>query len=323
MPFTRGSMPRPVAVVTAVLLGAGLLAATSGAPSPAQPPGRATHRTSVRVHGGGPDATVRFRHGRAGEVFLRADVSARGVSWAEHKNESAVVSAYVDDRYVTDIVIMSSGEVTRHVALGSLGAGMHTLRLHYATHRSRSRAGVASLRHLTFTTVRPTNPAYVAARYAPVLYGRNLAGLGGPLENNHTDTPLLGWHQVLPAARPGHSVIEYSVMWSNEDGGTNTPFLMAQWGRTTDIEWVYRVEVDRRGRRVARSGVIQSAGPRDEAVPWPLRRDPPADRDLHLEQQHVRQGRRPDEVRSRASVTCCRPTGRASTRWTSIPGPTR
>jgi hypothetical protein len=49
------------------------------------------------------------------------------------------------------------------------------------------------------------------------------------------------------------------VIWSNEDGGTNTPALMAQWGRTTDIEWVYRVEVNARGRRVAGSGVFQSA----------------------------------------------------------------
>jgi hypothetical protein len=48
-------------------------------------------------------------------------------------------------------------------------------------------------------------------------------------------------------------------MWSNEDGGTNTPALMAQWGRTTDIEWVYRVEVNARGRRVPDTGVFQAA----------------------------------------------------------------
>jgi hypothetical protein len=64
---------------------------------------------------------------------------------------------------------------------------------------------------------------------------------------------------VLPATRPGHSIIEYSVVWSNEDGGTPTPLLMAQWGRTTDIEWVYRVEVNAHGRRVPGSGVFQAA----------------------------------------------------------------
>ena len=100
----------------------------------------------------------------------------------------------------------------------------------------------------------------MAATYAPVLYGRNIAALGGRFQNNHTDTPLIAWHQVLPADKPGHSVIEYSVAWSNEDGGTSTAALMSQWGRTTDIEWVYRVEVNARGGRVKGSGVFQSAG---------------------------------------------------------------
>jgi hypothetical protein len=92
-----------------------------------------------------------------------------------------------------------------------------------------------------------------------VLYGRALKALGGRFQNNRTDTPLVAWHQTLPAAKQGHSVIEYSVIWSNEDGGTNTPALMAQWGRTTDIEWVYRVEVNAHGKRVPGSGVIQAA----------------------------------------------------------------
>jgi hypothetical protein len=55
-------------------------------------------------------------------------------------------------------------------------------------------------------------------------------------------------------------VIEYSVVWSNEDGGTDTPGLMARWGRSTDIEWVYRVEVNRAGHRVRGSGVYQAGG---------------------------------------------------------------
>ena len=52
-------------------------------------------------------------------------------------------------------------------------------------------------------------------------------------------------------------------MWSNEDGGTPTPALMAQWGRTTDIEWVYRVEVERQGPPCARHGGVPGARPRD------------------------------------------------------------
>lgn len=251
-------MPR---LPTLLVLLTTLAATTVAEPASAGVPGRAADRAvnAVTVHRGGPDRTVTFRRGHPGQVFLTVTVSARGVSWAEKKNESAVVSAYVDGHYATDIVIMSASPVTRQFALGRLGQGRHTLRLHYATRRSPSDAGVATLQDFAFKTVRPSSTAYAAARYAPVLYGRRVTSLGGRFQNNHTDTPLVAWHQVLPAAQPGHSMIEYSVIWSNEDGGTATAPLMAQWGRTTDIEWVYRVEVDARGRRIPGSGVIQAA----------------------------------------------------------------
>jgi hypothetical protein len=248
-----------LALAATAAVTAAVTAAATVAPASAERAASAAHTWSVTVHRGGRDAKITFHRRHAGEVLLDVTVAARGVSWSERKNESAVVSAYVDGHYATDVVITSSRPVTRQFALGRLRHGRHVLRLHYADGRSPSRAGVATLRDISFTTVRPRNPAYAAARYAPVLYGRNLADLGGRFQNNRTDTPLIAWHRVLPAATPGHSVIEYTVLWSNEDGGTNTPALMAQWGRTTDIEWVYRVEVDARGVRVRGTGVIQAA----------------------------------------------------------------
>ena len=256
--------------LTAVTVLAASATVTSAAPT-ASVDRAASHVTSARVHRGGADAVIRFGRARAGEVFLRMTVSARGVSWAERRNESAVVTAYVDGHHATDIVITSSGPVTREFALGSLRAGRHSLRLHYAAHRSRSEAGVARLDDLRFRTVPAGSAEYAAARYAPVLYGRSLATLGGRFQNNRTDTPLVAWHEVLPASTPRHSVIEYSVVWSNEDGGTNTPALMAQWGRTTDIEWVYRVEVNAHGRRVKDTGYFQ--GPAHQTLPFGGRYD--------------------------------------------------
>ena len=82
-------------------------------------------------------------------------------------------------------------------------------------------------------------PDSLAQRYAPIVYGRDLPEVPGPYENNHTDVPLLTYHEQRADAA-GNTVLEYTVIWSNEDGGTNTPALMARWGRTTDIEWVYR-----------------------------------------------------------------------------------
>ena len=41
------------------------------------------------------------------------------------------------------------------------------------------------------------------------------------------------------------------MIFTNEDGGTATDRLMATWGRTTDIEFVYGVDVDGAGTVVA------------------------------------------------------------------------
>jgi hypothetical protein len=96
-------------------------------------------------------------------------------------------------------------------------------------------------------------------RNAPVLYGRNLPDLGDQFQSSTTDTPAFEYHEILPAQTPGHQVLQYTVIWSNEDGGTNSPALMARWGRTTDIEWAYRVEVDATGTPVPGTGVYQAA----------------------------------------------------------------
>ncbi|MBI4477730.1 MAG: hypothetical protein HY654_11185 [Acidobacteria bacterium] len=41
--------------------------------------------------------------------------------------------------------------------------------------------------------------------------------------------------------------LRYGVVFSNEDGGTPADRLMATWGRATDIEYVYWVEIDEHG----------------------------------------------------------------------------
>ena len=263
---------RGAVVVAATALAASTATVVAPSASAGHPERSAHHTRSVTVHRGGPDKVIRFHRGRAGEVFLNVTVSARGVSWAKRSNESAVVSAYVDGHYATDIVIMSSARVTRQFALGALRAGRHTLRLHYAAQRSRSKAGVARLRDIGFKTVRRGSPAYAAARFAPVLYGRNVPGLGGRFQNNRTDTPLVAWHQVLPAAKPGHSVIEYSVMWSNEDGGTPTPAADGAVGP----HHRHRVGLSGRGERqgppCSRHGGVPGARSRDPEVPRRVRR---------------------------------------------------
>ena len=55
-----------------------------------------------------------------------------------------------------------------------------------------------------------------------------------------TDLPLLMYAEDMRVN--GTGVLRYSVIFSNEDGGTATPALLARWGRTTDIEMMYEEE---------------------------------------------------------------------------------
>jgi hypothetical protein len=248
-----GLLTLPVAVALAA-------GGVTGQPAAAQasPDGAASARPVVvsRHHA---DARVPFVVRTPGEALVDLRAVAPGTDWAAPGAESAVVSISVDGRYATDLVVSGRQPLRRQLALGRLAAGIHQLRLRFASERSAAASRLVRLDSVRVATYAPNSPDYLVLRHAPVVYGRDLPELGNPYQNAVTDTPLIAWHETAPAATPGHQVLTYSVVWSNEDGGTNTPALMARWGRTTDIEWVYSVEVDERGARVPDSGVYQAA----------------------------------------------------------------
>jgi hypothetical protein len=234
--------------VTRAVVPALVLALAGSAASPA-------HAAGVPTVQRGHDRTVTFRTGHTGEAFAAVTAAAPGVSWAVKGRESAVLSLFVDGRYATDDVVPAGFPIAREFALGHVAAGRHRLTLRLAT--DRSRGDRVRVTRLSFRTV-SRGRAYTDLSHAPVLYGRNGDDSGGPFQNAFTDTPLVAWHEDVPAAVPGHRVLTYSYIWSNEDGGTSTPQLMARWGRTTDIEWIYQVEVDAQGHRVPGTAVIQA-----------------------------------------------------------------
>jgi hypothetical protein len=244
------------------LLATSIAAATAVAgvavPAQASAPDTTTGRAHVTIRRGHPDVRVPVVVRKSGEAVVDLDVTAPGTDWATAGAESAVVSISVDGRYVTDLVASGDQRLHRQLALGRLHAGRHQVRLHFAAERSAAASTSVRLDGLRVSTYPPNSPEYLVLRYAPVVYGRSLAALGSPYQNATTDTPLIAWHETRPAAAAGHQVLTYSVIWSNEDGGTNSPALMARWGRTTDIEWIYSVEVDENGNRVAGSDTYQA-----------------------------------------------------------------
>jgi hypothetical protein len=194
----------------------------------------------------------------AGEGTLAVTAAGSAVDWGTTGHESADLTVAVDGRHVADLLVLSASPLTRQVMLGELTAGQHQIQLGFGSASRPETKGIT----VTATQVRvvtPNDPGHTIARNAPVLYGRSLGKPGDGLQNTWTDTPLVAWHETR-AMPDGHQLLEYSIVWSNEDGGTNTPALLAQWGRTTDIEWIYRVQVAADGTRIPGTGVYQAAG---------------------------------------------------------------
>jgi hypothetical protein len=200
-------------------------------------------------------AGAQFTVGQTTEGFLSFRASAPGTDWGRAGHEAAMLSIAVDGRNIGDVIaVRGARPSTYRVALGRVRTGTHIVAIFLDRRRSPRKVRQAQAGKLRITLAKPTN---LVSQYAPILYGRNLPEIPGRFENNHTDAPLLAYHTITKDA-DGNTTIEYTVIWSNEDEGTDTAALMARWGRTTDIEWIYRVTLNRRGRKV--SDAYQSPG---------------------------------------------------------------
>ncbi len=165
--------------------------------------------------------------------------------WGRSGDESAVVTLYLDKDYTErnqDIVLFKGPErFVYKVALGRLAPGPHVLELKFDRAKSSAGASRVHLEDMEIREIPVSRPDSDVYRFSPILYGRN--------DNYYTDTPLLMYHEVHREERT--TTIDYTIIWSNEDGGTDTKSLMSRWGRTTDIELTYRVKLDDAGKVLA------------------------------------------------------------------------
>ena len=216
-----------------------------------------------------PLAVKTFKLDSAQEAALEIEARSPGASWARKGFEAAALVVTVDGAYNQDVLLWAGEEFYRYrILLGRLPKGSHTVSV--ALNEARSAAGarraeVKSLSPVSPSAVPPAGAApdsnevdftviplefapvsvqeqNFAIAHAPVLYAR-------PNTFDHfTDVPLLMYYEVL---REGaETVYRYTVIFTNEDGGTQTAALFARWGRGTDIEWVYEVRL-RGGKVVA------------------------------------------------------------------------
>ncbi len=207
-------------------------------------------------------------------VWVPVPPALASTSLVMTKAGDAVVSVTVNDSQfpaATALDIVVDGDVRTTVLLfGKVGHGPYSTLLHglpagrhdVAVQPSPYWSWPASAGAPVLTAF--PAPDSIVIAHAPALWLRSdTIGVS-------TDLPLAMYAEDTRVN--GTGVLRYSVIFSNEDGGTATPALLARWGRTTDIEMAY--EEEWRDGRVVSSRyqapdhhVIEYAGARQDEHP--------------------------------------------------------
>jgi hypothetical protein len=184
--------------------------------------------------------------------------------WAVSGREAVALTVSLDGRYSQHLPLVRTGEADYQILVGTVEAGTHQVAVAVDVERSARdlrASDAASFGIKSIERVMKGDPRFDALSRAPFVYERaNTAG-------RFSDVPVFAWYEREPA--PGGVRYRYSVIFTNEDGGTPADRLMATWGRTTDVEYVYSAEVDASGRIVAED----YQGPDHEVLAFKGRRE--------------------------------------------------
>jgi hypothetical protein len=202
----------------------------------------------VSADGSVPEAE--FEAPEACEAFAAIKLSAPGYSWAKGRWRSPLV-VLLDGKKRASVIPFMGEEAAEHkLFLGPVGAGSHIV----SVADPSKREGRAVVESLSAGVLCPGEEGYERLRRAPVLLGRQ--------DNESSDAPLMMW--VVENETKSGRILEYTVVFSNEDGGTKTAELMARYGRTVDIEYIYRAKLDPEGRLEAET----FQGPSHKELPF-------------------------------------------------------
>jgi hypothetical protein len=179
-------------------------------------------------------------------------------AWDVEGREAVTAVLTVDGRYSQHLPLVRSGKSDYHILLGTVAPGSHSVGIRVDPQRTARglNAKSASIRIVRVDAVDESDPEYLALSLAPFIYERP------DTVGRFSDVPVFMWYEVEPTDRGTR--YRYSVIFTNEDGGTPADRLMATWGRTTDIEYVYSVEVESTGRILAHD----YQGPKHEVLPY-------------------------------------------------------
>jgi hypothetical protein len=150
--------------------------------------------------------------------------------WGVSGREAAALKLSIDGEYSQHLLLVRGDAPAEYrVLLGSLSPGTHKLTIDRDSARSSAQAGEATIKAIDVRLFGPDTAEFKWLAGAPILYAR-----AGTVEK-FSDVPLMMYVEPSPEGQ-GY---DYTVIFSHEDGGTPTDRLMATWGRSTDIEFVY------------------------------------------------------------------------------------
>lgn len=176
-----------------------------------------------------------FTSSERGETIATLQLRSPDSDFSSTNRTAAVARLRVDDGPVQHIIVYGERKERYSVFLGPLSPGKHTL----TVERDEQFSAPGSKLEIGGVKFREDNSEVVL--HAPILFARE------DTIGKFSDVPLFMYAEILP--------LTYTVIFSNEDGGHSTSGLMSRWGRTTDIEYIYRVE--------AKGTFIQAKGHQD------------------------------------------------------------
>jgi hypothetical protein len=213
--------------------------------------------------GGEEDTRQRFESRGDAEAIARITVECGGCDWQTAGSEAVVLAVTLDDRAPVHVPITRNGQSEHRVMLGAVAAGTHRVDVVEESNLTSPalRGTGAAAWSIEIEQIENGSAAHQAIALAPFVHARP------DTVGKFNDVPLLMWYEIEPTERGRR--YRYSVIFSNEDGGTPADRLMATWGRTTDIEYVYSVEVDGGGNILAED----MQGPEHEILPFKGKRE--------------------------------------------------
>lgn len=195
---------------------------------------------------------------RAAHVIASLQVSSQ-TDWEDPVNPAAALSVSVDGRLASHVITYMGREFHHYeIHLGLITPGVRVLEI---TRLDSAHLDVR-LVEVRVDAYEEDHAQFPVLAHAPVIFGRK--------EMRYSDLPLLlahevRWFEALPGQTPRMKAIEYTVVYSNEAGGTPPAGLLHKWGRYSDIEWAYRVEFERDGKTRKRA---YFQGPEHKTLPF-------------------------------------------------------